>query len=106
MIDQLARVTGVFRDSLKKVALGHPVGYIVAYGFGPVKLETGETKLLPAFIITVTLPNPLIGQPDFSLPAIIPAYAGMPNDKSIKETAEAALEMIRQMADEALRITQ
>lgn len=102
MIDQTARVTALVRDALKKNSFGEAVGYAVSQTFGPVQFPDGSTKLLPIWLVTVTIPNPLIGSLDYSFQAIIPFHDGMPGDEVFIHSATATLEVLRQKKDEAL----
>jgi hypothetical protein len=106
MIDQTAHVTVVVKDALKLAAFGEPVGYAVSQTFGPVQFQDGSTNILPIWLITVTLPNPNIGQLDFSFQAIIPFHDGMPKDEVFRQSATATLEVLRQKKDAALRVVQ
>lgn len=101
MIDQLARATGIVKDALKKASLGEPVGYMVAYGFVPVEIASGQMELHPGWMITVTIRSAMLdGRPDYTFPAVIPAPMQLPPDRAFEQTAIAALEAVKQLRDE------
>ena len=100
-IDQTARVQGVIKAHLKKIALSQPHGYAVAYGFGPVFDNQGQPAGMGwMWAVLVSVPNPLIGMVDIA--ASVPVPGVLPSDGMFCQAAEF---LFHKCIDERDRLT-
>ena len=110
MADQAQRINATVRhalaDAADKLAPEYgsfdreSIGYAVGHFFGTVPIPDGTAYLGPAWIITLTMRNPLLGNPDIA-PAM-PIPGAMPTDNTIRQAVTALLAESRQ-ADRRVR---
>lgn len=101
MVDQVQRLTEIVRDEIKKVALRDDVGFAISQGFAPVPQPGGGMGLGPCWLVTVTLRNPLLGNPDIAQCAPIPGV--MPPEQAFRVTVSALLDGCRSDRDALMR---
>jgi hypothetical protein len=84
--DQAQRINAVVSDAL---ASHEDISYAVGHFFGSVPIPNGTAYIGPAWIITLTMRSPLLGNPDIA-PAM-PIPAAIPTDGTIRLAVAALL---------------
>lgn len=103
MINHATRIDGLVKAHLKTVALGADTGYAVAQGFAPQLNEAGQVVgFVPAWLVTVTLRNTLLGQPDFV--RLTPVPGMLPSDDMFRQAVATLFEILCQEQAEATRV--
>lgn len=105
MLDQEARISSLVRDELKAKTLGNMgFGYAVGHGFGTVPGPDNQVYLGPLWVVTITMRNPLVGQPDIAHSLAIPGP--LPPDKFFREVVQRLAEACAETHDRAIEIPQ
>lgn len=95
------RLSGVVRAKLKSIALSQPYGYDVSACYAPQINEQGQmTGLAHSWLVTVSIPNPMIGQP--ALAVSLPINGVVPPDPIFEKAAEMLLEKVKEEKDKLM----
>lgn len=93
MIDHNTRILGLVKATLKRHAIGQPCGCAIGHGF----VLVGNGVAL-GWTITVTMPNPMIGEPEIGSSVSVPGL--LPVDQAFEDITVHLLGECRKQADE------
>src|SRR5215813_2320522 len=83
MADHGARVAGIVRDELKSLPFGGQFSYAVGHSWGTVPIQGDQVYVGTLWVITVSLRNPLVGEPDIA--QSVPVAGPVPPDHIFRQ---------------------
>jgi hypothetical protein len=95
------RLNGIVRAKVKSLALGQSFGYDVSACYAPQLNDQGQMSgLAHSWLVTVSLPNPLVGQPDMAVS--LPVNGVVPPEPIFEKAAEMLYSKLAEEKDKLM----